>query len=582
VAIFGLYAQSAAAQSMTAQAIKDAALIDIPFVMGDIDPGQGADMLWATGDRPANSLLAKFSIRPLQVATMAIAGTEQARPLLWRAFPGGGITRLRSDDLKLADGPRYFCGPVGSERGFSCFVDEDGNGSFDHAAEAIAERGAKPYHITIIKAVRPLNTPQAYQILADELRPAVTIELRNCARDYDRPRYAALSTADRNVPVASSTFTWHDKDSSFASCRRGSELDSSSDRNVVIPKGGYLAEMGPLAFAVGPKKNAKLTLAGPVDPYALYRLEGANLVSMNIGHTPNQAELIALKKFPYPVLMTDAGAVIHDGSLATGDRLATVPFRHAYRGKLTQDISISTLFGKRSLAAGTVVYGFPAQFRITRTVRGIPDLQTVGDEEYRNIKLELTWCAPVHDVDPGKEKPNAIGKGGWSAACIPHSTLGTHTIITDLQPAFGVANISYNVDTSSNDGPPPIERADESGFEQSLRIDYIYEGQEGEFVSLREQIYFGQELTSSMPKKLYAPSGKVIVAVAGTGAELTTTGTGDLTVKPAGSALIGSNPLLTWDQRAYMAEQLKKMGMRLAEPEANADAAANNAAGVAN
>jgi hypothetical protein len=552
---------------MTAQAIKDATVIDIPLVLGEVDPSPGADTLWVAGDKPANSLLARFSVKPVQVAAIAPVGAPQAKPLLWRAFPGGGIAFLRSGDLPLSDGPRYFCGADAGRPALACFIDQDGNGSFDHSAEAITERGSNPYHATITKGIKPLNAPQAYQILADALRPAISIELRNCGKDYDRPRYVALSTADRNVPVSPTAFGWHDKDSSFAFCRRGSPLDVSPGGAATIPDGGHLAQMGPLAFTVGPKKTPKLTLVGPVDPLALYRLEGASLVSMSIGYTPNQAQLIALKKFPYPMLMTDEGTVIHDGQLATGGRLATIPFHHAYRGKLTQDISISTLLGKRSLAAGTIVYAFPARGRITRTVRGIPDLQAVGDDEYRNINLELTWCAPVRDADQGKEKPNAIGKGGWSAVCIPHSTLGNHTIINNLQPAFGVSGVSYNLTTSSNDGPPPIERADDSAFGQPLRIEYIYEGQDGDFVSLREQIYFGGELTSSKPEKLYAPSGKVIVELAGTQAELTTVGAGGLSIKPAGSPMVGSNPLLTWDRRAMMLQQLKKMGLTLAEPE---------------
>lgn len=550
------------AQPMTVQLIKELVVVDIPFVLGDVEAGERSDMLWAKGDKPANPLLARFSIRPVQAATLAVTSTGQPSTVLWRAFPGGGVTLLRSDELNLKEGPRYFCGAAVDQQSLSCFVDEDGNGSFERVADAIPERGTKPYHITLIKASQPLAKPLPYTIVSDEQRPAVTIALSNCGKDYDYPRYAANSTEDRALPVMPVGLGWHDKDSSFASCRRGRQIGAAPDDRVAIPSGGYLAQIGPLAFTVGPKQKPTLALVGPVDRSALYRLEGASLVDISIGHTPNQAQLLAMKKFPYPMMMTEEGATLHNGILAPGGRLASVPFRHAYRGKLTQDVIISTLFGKRSLPAGTVLYGFAAQSRISRTVRGIPDMQAVGDAEYRKINLELTWCAPVRGTPPVKEGPNAVGKNGWSAACVPHSMMGNHTIIADMQPAFAITGVSYSVETASNEGRPPIERADDTAFDKPLRIEYLYEGRDAEFVSLREQIYYGDELTSSRPNKLYAPSGAVMVDVAGMQAELTTADNGSVNVKPSGAPVIGSSPILKWDQDAYFRQQLMKMGMK--------------------
>src|SRR3546814_5002704 len=84
---------------------------------------------------------------------------------------------------------------------------------------------------------------------------------------------------------------------------------------------------------------------------------------------------------------------------------------------------------------GTILYGFPAQSRLTRTVNGIPDFETIDENTYRTVKLELTWCAPVHGPQPDKPKAEAIARGGWSAACVPYSNLGNHTLITDRAPA---------------------------------------------------------------------------------------------------------------------------------------------------
>lgn len=62
--------------------------------------------------------------------------------------------------------------------------------------------------------------------------------------------------------------------------------------------------------------------------------------------------------------------------------------------------------------------------------------------------------------------------------------------------SFRDNGVSYSVETASNEGRPPIERADDTAFDKPLRIEYLYEGRDAEFVSLREQIYYGDELTS--------------------------------------------------------------------------------------
>src|SRR3546814_6941121 len=107
-----------------------------------------------------------------------------------------------------------------------------------------------------------------------------------------------------------------------------------------------------------------------------------------------------------------------------------------------------------------------------------------------------------------------LARGVWSAACVPYSNLGNHTIITDRAPAFSTTGVSYDATTSSNDGPPPIRRDDSVTFERQLRLEYVYEGREGDLVDLAEQIYFGEELTSRTPLKLYEHSGNVSDVIA--------------------------------------------------------------------
>lgn len=554
--MFAAWGLPGTAQEMTAQEIADASVIDVPFRLGEVDTRDATTSLWSRGDKPANSLLANITIAPVQAAII-----DGQVSVLWRAFVGGGITILRADELDLTGAPRNFCGILPGFAEASCFIDEDGDGRFDQVADAIREGGTKPYHITIIRGARRLDTPLGYHVVADDQRPSVSVVVRNCGKDYDRPRFSALSTVDRDAPVASEAFVWQAKDSSFAPCRRGSKIASVEGMSVAAPQGGYIAEIGPLAFTVGPKKKPDLVFVGPVDGQALYRLEGARLVDTRVGRTPNQAKLLALKKFPYPSLMADGGA-IHEGPVAPGETLATIPFRHAYRGRLTQDIAISTLLGKRSLAAGTVVYGFPSQSRLSRSVNGVPDIQSVGDDHYRKVDLELTWCAPVKEAAPEPEKPGATGKGGWSAACIPYSTLGNHTIIGDMQPAFGVESVSYRAATSSNDGPPPIERDAAAAFDQPLRLDYVFRGREGDFTILGKRIYSGDELTSEESVRLFAPDGKIVVEIAKAPVELSLDAGGRLSAHAAQPPVAGANPVLRWDQRAYILWQIQQMRMR--------------------
>ncbi|WP_207791130.1 hypothetical protein [Allosphingosinicella flava] len=561
-----LFPQPSLAQAPTVQQIEQTSVIDVPLLLTGVDANGAAQTLWAKGKKPDNPLLARLSLKPVQAATLAMTDAPSPDDLLWRAFPNEEHRGAGSSGLKDSQGPRYFCGANAAKRQFFCMIDKDADGRFDHIADALPERGMKPYHLTLMKAVKPLDAPQPYRILADEARPEIPVELRNCAKDYDRPRYAASSTVDRDMPVSPAAFGWHDKDSSFASCRRGTRLSSWAGGAASVSSGGYIAGIGPLAFTVGPKNNPQLGLLGAVQPDGLFRLEGATLVNLGVGYTPNQAQLMAIKKFPYPMLMTDEGAVIHEGMLSPGKALATVPFHHAYRGVLKQDVSVSTLISKRSLAAGTVVYGFPARSRMEVTRGGMPDFQPVGDEEYRQIDLDLTWCAPIHDDEPQKEKAQTIGKGGWSAACVPYSNLGNHTVLTGRQPAFAVTGLSYDATTSSNDGPPPIERNDAAAFERPLRVDYVYEKQDGEFILISERIYYGDALTSSTPRRIYAPSGMSIVKIAGAQVELKP-GPEGITVTKSGPPLTGADPLLSWDERALLLQQLKKMGLKVAEPE---------------
>lgn len=206
VFLAALHGATASAQALPSQVIAETSIVDVPLVIEHVEAPPPGTTLWANGRRDQPALISTFVVRPVQAAKLAPIGDYTAEPVLWRAFPGGGVTRLDVDELP-AEAPFYFCGGSAQITGLACFVDDDGDGRFDQAAQAISERGAKPYHVTMMRLPKRLGRPLSYRLLESDGRPAVKIELRNCGKDYDRPRFSALSTDDRSVPQPL-TFGW--------------------------------------------------------------------------------------------------------------------------------------------------------------------------------------------------------------------------------------------------------------------------------------------------------------------------------------------------------------------------------------
>src|SRR3546814_16564807 len=97
------------------------------------------------------------------------------------------------------------------------------------------------------------------------------------------------------------------------------------------------------------------------------------------------------------------------------------------------------------------------------------------------------------------------------------------------------------------------------------------EGREGDLVALAEQIYFGEALTSSKPLKLYAPSGNVSAVIAAAPVELVVDIHGALSAPPTKPPIVGLNPILQWNTRVFILQQLRKMGVRQPHGEQQAD-----------
>src|SRR3546814_11572706 len=76
---------------------------------------------------------------------------------------------------------------------------------------------------------------------------------------------------------------------------------------------------------------------------------------------------------------------------------------------------------------------------------------------------------------------------------------------------------------------------------------------------------------SSKPLKLYAPSGNVSAVIAGAPVELVVDIHGALSAHATKPPIVGLNPILQWNKRVFMLQQLRKMGLRPAHGEPEAD-----------
>lgn len=557
-----MWSVAAAGRGTPTEFLKAMTLVDVPLVIKGIDHAGTQRELWVKGDAPANTLLATLTLTPVDAAVLGMARDANDRAVLWRAYSGGGVRQFGRDSLQLDAAPRQYCGLVADRPGLTCMIDRDGDGRFEAAALGRPENGGKPYHVTIMAASAPLPAPLPYQRLSADRLPVVTVELRNCARDYDRPRFSVQSVEDQGSPRLPS-MSWVSQDSTLSSCRRAARRDAPpSDTGVVVASGGFVADLGPLSFAVGARQAPSLMPAGETRSGALWRLEGGDLVHLAVGATPDQAKLLAEQQFPEPVLKSLPGGVIRSGTLAPGDTLATVPFEHGYRGRLTRDVTISTLFGKRALPAGTALYGYPARPSITRTVNNIPQMDRIDDSDVRRIDLSITWCAPVRgEPNPAKEA-RSIARNGWTAACIPQSPGGTHTIIRDATPAFAVTSLRYDVGTSSNDGPAPIQADNAVRFDQPLSLRTRLDSVADNRITLRQEILLGNEVTSSDPIPLYLTDGKAGVTIAGADVELQRMADGSVTATPAGQPKPGFSARTQFDVFAALIQALRRIGAK--------------------
>jgi hypothetical protein len=486
----------------------------VPLVAQPLDTSQASDPIWVTGDRPAKNVIAKLVLRPIDtVVVEQDAGQGAGKKLVLLRAIAGDPTRFIT---KLAIGSgaqRIYCadGATPGDAGpISCFEDRDGDGAFENRIFGLGESGAKAGQLSILAKPLPLPAPLRYRPAAAGEVPEYNVIVANCGKDHDRPLYsvrlgdggdgiditsalAAMSSSPRSMAELNAAFGGLSGNcQSAVRVREGEPLHPGT-----VAKGGAVARLGELVIAIGPKEEgASVRLLGLREPDRLYRLSYSNVVPVSETPTARQKALALEQKFDRPVLGASGVAEVSEGRRAVGDDVATVGLKHGYMGVLTQDTVIRTLFSKRSLPKGTVLYGVPMSSRVERSYGGIP-LPSANPGIPEADEVALVWCVPVQD---GEE---------WSATCLPHQgAVGRYTLLKGQRPAFEVTGMRYAAGTASNEGEVPVE-AREGDFGKPLAYRFRIKSVSASAIVLTQDTMFGDSVVNSKEVRIPRMAGRV-------------------------------------------------------------------------
>ncbi len=513
--------------------VQDLRAVNVPLVMTPLDTAQKSDPIWAKGDRPKDNFIAVVSLRPVAgVLADEEFGQGAGKPLLL-AVRGAGFDNV--EELPEDGKERFYCTTGKAERAgkIVCLQDADGDAKFETVAVGLGEAGAAVEQLAILGKAEPLPKPVAYRPAPAEALPSFAAEYRNCGKDHDRPRYSLgvkrpgmdikellEMRADRNTDPAQLRAMVERLSlmRSGAPCVAGEPVgDGEAIRPAAVPKGGVAARLGELVIAVGPKHDAAVQLVGLRTPGRLYRID-MGAVKELAGHLTAKQNVLAIQqKFDRPVLMTTAAATVHEGERAVGDLLLEAGFEHGYMGVLTQDTKIRTLLTSRSLPKGTMLYGMPMSMERVMTMNGVPmpSLPRTGLPSAEDVRL--VWCVPVED------------EGKWTATCLPDQG-ANYTLLKGQRPAFEVTSLRYSAETSSNDGPPPVERqTGDFGAPLGYRFKLKSLG-EAEIVVTRETM-FGEAVVHSRDHVVPRVKGGRSGLVFGSGGLVLTDGSAPDTIK---------------------------------------------------
>ncbi|MFN3388818.1 MAG: hypothetical protein ACK40O_07775, partial [Allosphingosinicella sp.] len=444
---------------------------------------------------------------------------------LLRAYVGHPARYQVAGDLARSAGAKIYCTDAlpGQEERVRCFEDRDRDGRFEGRLFGTAETAGRASDLSIVGSAEPLPAPVPYTggLEADPVEAAFT----NCARDHDRPRFR-FQVVEKTPPpridianlLASLGSDGKGELTGAQAAQLAASLDMSSrgwstchsaervrDEEPLHPgkrgKGVAVARLSELVVEVGPKDaGAPVRLLGLREPERLYRLHGNSVVPLSGSQTAKQKALALRQKFDRPVLVGKGRPEVDEGVHGVGDVILTVGFRHGYMGVLTRDTTIRTLLSSRSLPAGTVLYGLPMSTTTVMTRNGIPMGPTfpVGMPEEDGVRL--TWCVPVQDETK------------WTATCLP-TQADSYTILKGQRPAFEVRSLSYDANTSSNDGPVPVEVKD-ADLGKPLAYRFRIKQIDDAMLMLEQETLFGDEVVNTalhrVPRAKGALGGLII------------------------------------------------------------------------
>jgi hypothetical protein len=493
----------------------------VPLVALPLDLSQASDPIWATGDRPARNTIAKLALKPLEtVVVEQDAGQGAGKTLvLLRAIAGDPdryITRLAigsgAQRIYCADGAA-----LGETGRIPCFEDRNGDGALESRVFGLGESGARAEQLSILARSEPLPAPLRYRPAAAGEAPEYAAIVANCGKDHDRPLYSIRRGDDAGgVDITSALAAMLGSSPGGASppssmaelsaalgglsgnCRSAERVREGEPLHPgSVPKGGAVARLGELVIAIGPKEEgAAVRLLGLREPDRLYRLSYANVQPVSESPTARQKALALEQKFDRPVIMTAGSAEASEGRKAAGDTVLTAGFKHGYMGVLTEDTVIRTLFSKRSLPKGTLLYGVPMSSRVVRSYGGMP-LPRINPGIPEPDDVALVWCVPVQD---GEE---------WSATCLPREgASGRYTLLKGQRPAFEVTGMRYAAGTASNEGEVPVT-AQEGDFGKPLAFRFRIKSVSAGEIVLTQDTMFGDAVVNSKELRIPRIAGRL-------------------------------------------------------------------------
>ena len=508
-------------------------LIEVPLKRNLVSLDEESANLWVKGDRPENNLLAKLSMSPVETVSVVVNESQSMNLHRANRLRTYGVSQKAPDSL-VTDSDIY-CGAI-KANGFTalktpiCLHDSDEDGAFDRISPALSEsRGeVNPLAVSVMWPSLALQTPLPFADVASEQVPTLPLNLINCAKDWDRPRFQFVTNRPKQDPDEVEVQSMlseivDDRELTDAQIRlfetlirnrlgRGSEVGTACYRGEPLEayngqsaksygKGHRLASLSGITISIGRKKDgAPVKLLGDNGGSVEYRWESGSLARTQSGLSELQKPLATRQKFerlPY----TATGPVEMRASTNGGSGdivLFALPFHYGYRARLTEKESIRTLLTSRSLESGMEFYGVPMRTSRQTTYNGVPiGLGNRPAGPSRTIDTSMNWCTTIkhrnYDWQVAEGKP----RNHYDATCF--SQIGEqYSIVKGNKPAYAITSMRHEANISTNDGKPALEMLGPGNFGEPLTLRYrVAESGKNGFLRLHQDLYVGEKLTNS-------------------------------------------------------------------------------------